>query len=109
MEFSRQEYWSGFLVSSSGDFLNPGIELRSPALQAESLLFKTPGKPEVSKILSQSDDTVRRAPHRMASPKFSFNIVPLSLPRPGPSNSLRCQTSAAGRTLNSYLLLLFSC
>ena len=35
MGFSRQEYWSGLLFPSSGDLLNPGIELvclMSPAL-----------------------------------------------------------------------------
>ena len=37
MEFSRQEYWSGLSFPSPGDFLDPGIELGSPALQADSL------------------------------------------------------------------------
>ena len=32
MEFSRPEYWSGF--PSLGDLPSPGIEPRSPALQA---------------------------------------------------------------------------
>ena len=30
MEFSRQEYWSGLLFPSPGDFTNPGIEPVSP-------------------------------------------------------------------------------
>jgi len=33
-EFSRQEYWSGLPFPSPGDLSNPGIELRSYALQA---------------------------------------------------------------------------
>ena len=37
MEFSRQEYWSRLPFLSPGDFLNPGIEPGSPALQADSL------------------------------------------------------------------------
>ena len=37
VEFSRQEYWSGLRFPSPGDLLNPGIEPRSPALQADSL------------------------------------------------------------------------
>ena len=38
MEFSRQEYWSGWAAFPlSGDLLDPGIEPRSPALQADSL------------------------------------------------------------------------
>jgi len=38
MGFSRQEYWSGLPFLSPGDFANPGIEPRSPALQADTLL-----------------------------------------------------------------------
>ena len=37
MEFSRQEYWNGLPIPSAGDLPNPGIEPRSPALQADSL------------------------------------------------------------------------
>ena len=40
MEFSRQEYWSGLPFPSPGDLPNLGIELRSPALQADSLPTK---------------------------------------------------------------------
>ena len=43
LKFSRQEYWSGSL--SLGDLPDPGIKLRSPALQADSLLSEPPGKP----------------------------------------------------------------
>jgi len=38
MEFSRQEYWSGFPFLSPGDLPDPGIKPVSPALQADSLL-----------------------------------------------------------------------
>ena len=37
MGFSRQEYWSGLPFPSPGDLSNPGIEPRSPALQADAL------------------------------------------------------------------------
>ena len=37
MGFSRQEYWSGLPCPSLGDLPNPGIKLRSLALQADSL------------------------------------------------------------------------
>ena len=37
MGFSRQEYLSGLPLPSPGDLPNPGIEPRSPALQADSL------------------------------------------------------------------------
>ena len=45
MGFCRQEYWSGLPFPSPGDLPNPGIEPRSPALQADSLPSDPPGKP----------------------------------------------------------------
>ena len=47
MGFSRQGYWSGLPHSPPGDLPNSGIEPRSPALQADSLLSEPPGKPHV--------------------------------------------------------------
>ena len=48
MEFSRQEYWSGLPFPFPVDLVDPGIEPRSPALQADSLLAtreaQTPSK-----------------------------------------------------------------
>ena len=38
MVFSRQDYWSGLPFPSLGDLSDPGIEPRSPELQAVSLL-----------------------------------------------------------------------
>ena len=37
MKFSRQEYCSGLPFHSPGDLSDPGIEPKSPALQADSL------------------------------------------------------------------------
>ena len=45
VEFPRQEYWSGLVFPSPGDLRNPGIEPRSPALQADSLPTELPGNP----------------------------------------------------------------
>ena len=45
MEFSRQEYWSGFPYPSPGDLPNPGIEPRSPALAGRFLTTVPLGKP----------------------------------------------------------------
>ena len=45
MEFSRPEYWSGLPFPSAGHLPNPGIEPRSPTLQADSLLFVPSRKP----------------------------------------------------------------
>ena len=41
-----QEDWSGWPIPSAVDLPNPGIELGSPALQADSLPAELPGKPE---------------------------------------------------------------
>ena len=38
MGFFRREYWSGL------PFPSPGVELRSPTLQADTLSSQTPGK-----------------------------------------------------------------
>ena len=47
MRFSRQEYWSELLFPSPGGLLDPGIEPRSPALQADSFPTELQGKPIV--------------------------------------------------------------
>ena len=52
MEFSRPEYWSGQPFPSPGDLPNPGIEPRSPALQADSLPAEPPEKPCGAHILN---------------------------------------------------------
>ena len=44
MGFSGQEYWSGLPFPSSGDLPDPGIEPRSPALQADCLPTELQGK-----------------------------------------------------------------
>ena len=45
MGFSRQEYWSELPFPPPQDLPNPGIEPRSPALQADALPSEPPGKP----------------------------------------------------------------
>ena len=45
MEFSRPEYWSAQPFPSAWYLPNPGIEPRSPSLQADSLPAEPPGKP----------------------------------------------------------------
>ena len=44
MGFSRQEYWSGLPFPSPGDLPDPGIEPRSPTLQADSLSCEPSGQ-----------------------------------------------------------------
>ena len=53
MEFSRQEYWNGLPFPSPGDLPDPGIELRSPALQADALPSEPPGKPIIRKLRTE--------------------------------------------------------
>ena len=47
MDFSRLEHWSGQPFPSPGDIPNPGIEPKSPVLQANSLPSEPPGKPQL--------------------------------------------------------------
>ena len=46
IEFSRPEYWSGLPCPPPGDLPNPGVEPRSPALRADSLLLSHQGSPK---------------------------------------------------------------
>ena len=55
-EFSRPEYWSGQPFPSPGDLPNPGIKLRSPALQVDSLPAEPPGSPLGSAFCTISCD-----------------------------------------------------
>ena len=53
MGFSRQEYWSGLPFLSRGDLPNPGIEPRSPALQADALTSEPPGAKQFRSTFKQ--------------------------------------------------------
>jgi len=57
MGFSRQEYWNGLPFPSSGDLPDPGIELRSPALQADYLPSEPPEKPRATDKLKEAHDS----------------------------------------------------
>ena len=50
--FPRQEHWSGLPFPSPGDFSAPGIELVSPALQADS--FTTEPQLKAEELLDPS-------------------------------------------------------
>ena len=60
MGFSRQEYWSGLPFPFPGYFPDPGIEPRSPALQADALPSEPPGRrtPAECPIIQLNSDTV---------------------------------------------------
>ena len=44
MGFSRQEDWSEFPCPPPGDLPNPGVELRSPTVQEDSVSTESPEK-----------------------------------------------------------------
>ena len=54
MYFSRWEYCNGLPFPSPGDLSHPGIEPKSPVLQAESLLTCYEGTPKVKVKVAQS-------------------------------------------------------
>ena len=62
MEFSRQEYWSGLPFPSPWDLPDPGIEPRSPALQADTLPSEPPGKLETADETNVIDSANKRRP-----------------------------------------------
>ena len=69
--FPRQEYWNG-LPFPSPDDLNPGIELQSPAWQAESLPLSHLGSPHLQTysicviwvLLSPTDAQIEKGIHK---------------------------------------------
>ena len=50
MGFLRQEYWSGLPFPSPGDFPDPGIEPRFPALQ-EDFFWRWGGLVKIDKLI----------------------------------------------------------
>ena len=60
MGFSRQGYWSGLPFPSPGDLPDPGIEPRSPALQADALPSEPPGKQGEKTVLRMGENNSKR-------------------------------------------------
>ena len=60
--FSRQEYYSGLPFPSPGDLSDPGIEPRSPALQADSLPTELQGKPCVKYAAAAAAKSLQSCP-----------------------------------------------
>ena len=54
MEFFRQEYWTRYPFPFPEDLPGPGIEPRSPTLQADSLPSEPPGKSFSQAITGQA-------------------------------------------------------
>ena len=72
MGFPRQQYWSGLLFPSPGDFPDPGIKPASPALRADALLSEPPGNPKahlgVSFLTEELCDNIRAGRHKRYYP-----------------------------------------
>ena len=54
MGFSRQEYWSGLPFHSPGDLPDPGVEPKSPALEADALTSEPQGSAQTATQLLSS-------------------------------------------------------
>ena len=76
--FSRQEYWSGLPCPSRRDLPNPGIELRSPEFQVDSLQSEPPGKPilAILTITSIPHSKFPEHPYNLRKPKANLNTSP---------------------------------
>ena len=58
MGLSRPEYWTGLPFPSPGDLPDPGMEPRSPTLQADPLSAELPGKPHSNLMCSEDFFTI---------------------------------------------------
>ena len=63
MGLSRQEYWSGLPFPSPEDLFNPGMEPRSPSLQADSLPSELQGR------------SVKQSIHRYKGKWLLWNVL----------------------------------
>ena len=61
MGFSKQAYWSGLPCPPPWDLPDPGIELMSSALQANSLLLSYRGRPTLNFLRYPGSDPYNRA------------------------------------------------
>ena len=82
----QQEYWSGLPFPSPGDLPDPGIEPRSPALQADALTSEPPGKffalGSLKMWLSSWISLFNQVKVKWKSPVMSDTLWPLGLYTP---------------------------
>ena len=79
----RLEYWSGLPCPPPGDLLNPGIEPRSPSLQADSLPSELSGKPINTGVGTQRGSSPGDPPNpgmEPGSPALQADSLPAELP-----------------------------
>ena len=114
MEFSRQEHWTGWLFPSPGDLPDPGIEPRSPALQADFLPSEPPGKHKkgINKaaLFLRKKETHYRC-SRYQKPKLYIinNFTPINLQKKVSKGqisqkSMPYQNSGRNRIINSITI-----
>ena len=129
MGFSGQEYWSGLPFPSPRDLSNPGIESRSPALQADSLTSELPGKPAATKYVYKKNnrynlhacvlshiqlfETLWTVAHQASlSMEFSRQEYWSGLPCPSPRYNLMSGQYVPGTTLyisfKYYLIWIYN-
>ena len=82
MGFSMQECWSGLPFPSPGDLPDPGIEPRSPALQADALPWEPSGKP-----VYPSNPKLSCFPYLLQFSSYCLFYVILSFCNPFPQSS----------------------
>ena len=77
---------------SPGDLPNPGIEPRTPTLQAYSLLSEPPGKPINTGVgsLSLLQGNLSKPGIKLGSPALQMDSLPAELPGKPLSNTIFC-------------------
>ena len=70
MEFARQRYWSGLPFPSPEDLPDPGIEPKSPALQAAAL----PSEPLLGMLLEKSEEITPGRTERQSQSKNNAQL-----------------------------------
>ena len=75
MGFSRQEYWSGLPFPPPGDLPNPGVKPMSPALQANSLPYESPGKPPLNFKRQKNITNVLMTRYQFANAKSTNPLI----------------------------------
>ena len=83
-KFSRPEYWSGSLFPSPWDPPNPGTNLGSPALLADSLPVELPEKPYTQNImqnagLGESQAGIKIAERNVNSLKYAHDPTTMAV------------------------------
>ena len=79
MGFSRQEDWSEFPCPPPGDLPNPGVELRSPTVQEDSVSTESPEKLNYRVVLiaavEQSDSVTHTHTHTHTHTYVLFHVL----------------------------------